>query len=109
MCRAGAYLGRLVIVVDDDIDISDLNEVMWAVVTRSDPERSIDIIHRAWSTPLDPRIEPERRKVGDFTNSRGLIDATRPWEWRDQFPPAIGPTPEQKRITRERWGWILRS
>ena len=22
---------------------------------------------------------------------------------------AIGPTPEQKRITRERWGWILKS
>jgi hypothetical protein len=32
---------------------------------------SIDIIHNAWSTPLDPRIEPERA-WGDFTNSRAI-------------------------------------
>jgi hypothetical protein len=31
-----------------NIDITDLNEVMWAVVcTPADPERSLDIIHRA--------------------------------------------------------------
>jgi UbiD family decarboxylase len=103
-CRAGAYLGRITVVVDEDIDITDLNEVMWAVCTRADPERSLDIIHRAWSGPLDPAIEPGKKGF----NSRLIIDATRPWEWREKFPPAIGPTPEQKRITRERWGWILK-
>jgi UbiD family decarboxylase len=103
MCRTGAYLGRIVIVVDDDIDVSDLNEVMWAVCTRSDPERSFDIIHRAWSGPLDPAIRPDLKGH----NSRIIIDACRPFEWRDQFPPAIGPSPEEKRITRERWSWIL--
>ena len=92
-------------VVDEDIDITDLNEVMWAVCTRADPERSLDFIHRAWSGPLDPAIEPGKKGF----NSRLIIDATRPWEWREKFPPAIGPTPEQKRITRERWGWILKS
>jgi len=50
-----------VIVVDDDIDVSSLEEVMWAVVTRSDPATSIDIIHNAWSTALDPRILPRTR------------------------------------------------
>jgi 4-hydroxy-3-polyprenylbenzoate decarboxylase len=104
MTRAGAYLGRLTIVVDEDIDITDLNEVMWAVVTRADPERDLDIIHRAWSGPLDPAIKPDQKGF----NSRLIIDATRPWEWRDEFPPAIGPEPEQKRITRERWSWILK-
>ncbi len=103
MCRTGAYLGRIVIVVDEDIDVSDLNEVMWAVCTRSDPERSFDIIHRAWSGPLDPAIRPDLKGH----NSRIIIDACRPFEWRDQFPPAIGPSPEEKRITRERWSWIL--
>ena len=104
-CRAGAYLGRITVVVDEDIDITDLSEVMWAVCTRADPESSLDIIHRAWSGPLDPAIEPGKKGF----NSRLVIDATRPWEWRDRFPPAIGPTPEEKRITRERWSWILRS
>ncbi len=103
-CRAGAYLGRVTIVVDEDVDITDLDEVMWAVVTRHDPERDIDIIHRAWSGPLDPAIEPGKKGF----NSRLIIDATRPYEWKDKFPPAIGPTPEEKRITRDRWGWLLK-
>jgi 4-hydroxy-3-polyprenylbenzoate decarboxylase len=104
MCRTGAYLGRLVIVVDDDIDVADLNEVMWAVVTRADPETSLDIIHRAWSGPLDPAIPPDKKGF----NSRLIIDACRPWEWRDKFPPAIGPSPEVKRETREKWGYLLK-
>ncbi len=104
MCRAGAYLGRLVIVVDDDIDVTDLDEVMWAVCTRSDPERSIDIIKRAWSGPLDPAIHPDLKGF----NSRLLIDACRPWEWQDKFPHAIGPEPAYKRETRDKWGWILK-
>ncbi|HET7700046.1 MAG TPA: hypothetical protein VFM06_04155, partial [Candidatus Limnocylindria bacterium] len=103
MCRVGAYLGRIVIVVDDDIDVTDLDDVMWAVVTRSDPARSLDIIHRAWSGPLDPAIPPEEKGH----NSRLIIDATRPWEWRDRFPIAIGPDAATKRETRKKWGWIL--
>ena len=93
MCHVGAYCGRYVIVVDDDIDVSNLEEVMWALLTRSDPATSIDIIRNAWSTPLDPRIEPERKAAGDFTNSRAVIDACRPWHWRDQFPKVNTPTP----------------
>jgi 4-hydroxy-3-polyprenylbenzoate decarboxylase len=103
MCHAGAYMGRIVVVVEDDIDVTDLQEVMWAVVTRGDPERSIDIIKRAWSGPIDPAIHPDEKGH----NSRLLIDATRPWEWKDKFPPAIGPDPETKRETRRKWGWVL--
>jgi UbiD family decarboxylase len=105
MARAGAYLGRLVIVVDDDIDVTDLDEVMWAVCTRSDPERSIDIIKRAWSGPLDSAIHPDEKGH----NSRLLIDACRPYEWRELFPHAIGPEPAYKRETREKWGWMIKS
>lgn len=104
MCRVGAYLGRIVIVVDDDIDVTDLGDVMWAVCTRSDPERSLDIIKRAWSGPLDPAIHPDEKGF----NSRLIIDACRPWEWRDKFPPAIGPSVEVKWATREKWGHLLR-
>jgi UbiD family decarboxylase len=108
-CHAGAYAGRYVVVVDEDIDPSDLEEVMWAVCTRSDPATSIDIIQRAWSTPLDPRIPPERKRAGDMTNSRALIDATRPWEWRDQFPPVNVPPREVRAAAKERWGYLLGS
>jgi UbiD family decarboxylase len=106
-CHVGAYCGRYVVVVDDDIDPSGLDQLMWAVCTRSDPATSIDIIHRAWSTPLDPRIEPERKKVGDNTNSRAIIDACRPWHWRDEFPKVNQPSPEMHRLALERFGDLL--
>lgn len=102
-CRTGAYLGRITVVVDDDIDVSDLTEVIWAVCTRADPERDMQILRRAWSGPLDPAISPGEKGF----SSRLVIDATRPWEWRDRFPEAIGPSPEEKRRTRDRWSWIL--
>ena len=108
MCRAGAYTGRYVVVVDDDIDPTNLEQVMWALCTRSDPATSIDIIQRAWATPLDPRIPPEQRAVGNYTNSRAIIDATRPYEWRDQFAPVNAMSPETMRKAYERWGWLLR-
>ena len=81
-CHAGAYLGRYVVVVDDDVDITNLDEVVWAMCTRSNPEESIDVIRRTWSGPLDPIIPRERKGL----NSRAIIDATRPFEWKEQFP-----------------------
>src|SRR5215469_10151183 len=53
-CRSGAYLGRYVVVVDDDIDITNSEEFLWALSSRSDPAQSVDILRRAWSGPLDP-------------------------------------------------------
>jgi UbiD family decarboxylase len=106
-CRAGAYAGRYTVVVDEDIDPSDLEEVMWALCTRSDPATSIDVIQRAWSTPLDPRIPPERKAARDFTNSRALIDATRPWEWREQFATVNVPPRDVREAARQRWGYLL--
>src|SRR5256712_10220936 len=103
MCRVGAYLGRIVVVVDDDIDVTDLNDVMWAILTRADPERSLDIIHRAWSGPLDPAIHPDQKGF----NSRLLIDATRRWERRDKLRVPIGPDARTRRDTRSRSCWLL--
>ena len=107
-CHVGAYCGRYVIVVDDDIDVSNLEEVIWALITRSDPATSIDIIRGAWSTPLDPRIEPERKADGDYTNSRAVIDACRPWHWRDQFPAVNMPSAEERRIGLQKFGHLMK-
>lgn len=41
---------KYVIVVDADIDIRNWDEVMWAVATRSDPERDLLVLN---STPVD--------------------------------------------------------
>jgi 4-hydroxy-3-polyprenylbenzoate decarboxylase len=109
MCHVGAYCGRYTIVVDDDIDVSDINEVLWALLTRSDPATSIEIIRNAWSTPLDPRIEPDKRAVGDYTNSRAIIDACRPFHWRDKFPEVNMPTPQEKAAAVQKFGHLFRN
>lgn len=107
-CHVGAYAGRYVVVVDDDIDVTNLEEVIWAMCTRSDPANDIDIIHRAWSTSLDPTISPEQRAKGALWNSRGIIDACRPFEWRDKFPQVNMPSPEVRKKTIEKWGYLIK-
>lgn len=108
-CHAGAYTGRLVIVVDDDIDVTDLDDVMWAVCTRCDPAEDLDVVKKAWSTPLDPRMSPDQRARKDFTNSRLIVDATRPYEWCSEFPAVAEMSPAMRsRIERE-WGEFLLS
>jgi len=107
-CHVGAYAGKYVIVVDDDIDVSNVDELMWAVVTRSDPASSIDIITGAWSTPLDPRLDPADRAKGNFTNSRAIIDACRPFHWRDQFPRVNRLTQQELAEARKQFGYLLK-
>jgi len=106
-CHVGAYAGKYVVVVDDDVDASNLEEVMWAVVTRSDPATSIDIITNSWSTPLDPRLTPEDREKGNYTNSRAIIDACRPFHWRDRFPLVNRLSPKDLCEAREKFGYLL--
>ncbi|MBI4522358.1 MAG: UbiD family decarboxylase [Deltaproteobacteria bacterium] len=99
-CHAAAYLGRYTVVVDDDIDPSNLNEVMWAVCTRSDPENDIEILRRCWSGPLDPIIPKGKKGL----NSRAIIDATRPFEWLQEFPPVAKSSRELREKLLKRWG-----
>ena len=97
--QGGAYMGRYVIVVDEDIDPSNIEDVIWAMTTRSDPEKDIEIVRRCWSGPLDPII-PEGNKG---LNSRAIIDACRPYEWRDQFPPVVEVEPELRKRVLAKW------
>jgi len=107
MCHVGAAAGKYVIVVDEDVDVSDLEDVMWAMVTRTDPATSIDIVKNAWSTPLDPSITPEKRAAGDITNSRAIIDACRPYHWREKFPKVNMMPPEKFAAAKKKWRHLL--
>jgi len=107
-CGSTVYGCKFVIVVDDDVDVSNFEELMWAMVTRCDPATSMDILRRMRTSPADPRLTPEQRAVSDLTNSRAVIDATRPFEWRDQFPKVNAPSPEVTRKAREKFGYLLR-
>ena len=83
---ASARHGRYVVVVDEDIDPTNLKEVLWAMMTRVNPATDIEIVDGCWSTPLDPRMTPEQKASRDHTNSRAIYYAVRPFVWRDKFP-----------------------
>jgi 4-hydroxy-3-polyprenylbenzoate decarboxylase len=85
-CSAAARHGRYIVVVDEDIDPTNLKEVLWAMMTRVDPTTDIEVIDGCWSTPLDPRMPPEKRQSRDHSNSRAIFYAVRPFSWRDKFP-----------------------
>ena len=101
-CQSGSYLGRLVVVVDDDIDPTDLFDVMWSVCTRCDPAEDIDIIRKMWSGPLDPRIPR-----GTSWNSRAVIDACRPFEKIKEFPPVARASAELRAKVESKYRDIL--
>ncbi len=108
VAAAHSYMARLVVVVDDDIDPSNLADVMWAVATRCEPAEGIDILRNAWSSALDPRIPPDDKERGVTSHSKAIIDACRPFAWREKFPPTSALSAEEAREIEEKWGSVLR-
>jgi UbiD family decarboxylase len=99
-CHAAAYLGRFTVVVDDDIDPTDMKDVWWAMTTRCDPADDIEILRRCWSGPLDPIIQKGKKGF----NSRAIIDACRPYDWIEDFPPSVRVPDQLARQVKEKWG-----
>lgn len=62
---------KLVIVVDDDVDVHDDSEVLWAMATRMQADEDIDVIRHAMGAILDPSNHAGM-------TSKMIIDATRP-------------------------------
>jgi UbiD family decarboxylase len=64
---------KQVIVVDDDVDIFDMDDVMWAVATRVKAEKDILLVPGVKSAIIDPTSDPT-----SFTVTKMGIDATAP-------------------------------
>lgn len=62
---------KLAIVVDDDVDVTDISDVLWAVATRVQPDEDVFTLPKATGNPLDPSSE-------DGATSKMGIDATQP-------------------------------
>lgn len=67
---------KVITVVDEDVDIYDMDDVMWAILTRSRPDKDMLII------PETPSFYRDEHK--DHWG-RLLIDATKPFERRAEF------------------------
>jgi UbiD family decarboxylase len=107
IAAANAYMGRLIVIVDEDVDPSSLDDVMWAVVTRCEASESVDIIKNGWSSHLDPRIHPADKARGMTTHSKLIIEACRPFSWKDQFPASTAMSPDAARRISDKWNKVL--
>ncbi len=76
------YIGRWIVVVDDDIDPTDIHDVIWAMGTRCDPKTRTTILDNCWSSRLDTMVTDYSR----LYNSRIVVDACKPYERIDDFP-----------------------
>ena len=62
---------KLVIVVDKDIDPTDSNEVMWALATRTQADKDINVLSGMMCNQLDPSSQ-------NGIGAKMLVDATQP-------------------------------
>ena len=99
-CRAGAYINHLTVVVDEDIDPTNTDDVIWAMVSRVDAKDDVEILKRMQASPLDPVSYPA--DIMSF-NSRMVVDACRPWERLATFPKVAKATPELREKVYRKW------
>jgi UbiD family decarboxylase len=104
-CGVGAYMSRYSVVVDDDIDPANLQEVMWAVATRTDPALDIDIIRRGMGSKNDPMFVAYQYDAP--LSSKAVIDACLPWDHLDEFPAVAEASKELQEKTRAKWKDLL--
>jgi len=82
-CPAASYYTKWIIAVDEDVDPTDFDQVMWALSTRCNPSDDLDILRNTWSTGLDPsQYPPEARPYG----SKVLINACKQHRHIKEFP-----------------------
>jgi len=103
LAASGTYMGRFVVVVDEDINPRNPEDVLWAIGTRCDPETTITILKSCQSSALDPRIPPDRKQKKDFTSSRAIIDACKPYSWIKDFPRTNLASRELRSTVLNKW------
>jgi 4-hydroxy-3-polyprenylbenzoate decarboxylase len=91
---------KLIVVVDDDINIRDWKEVIWAVTTRVDPARDTLIVE---NTPIDyldfaSPVSGLGSKMGIDATNKWPGETTRTWGTPIVMDPAV------KRRVDELWG-----
>jgi 2,5-furandicarboxylate decarboxylase 1 len=87
---AGAPQAKYCIVVDPDVNVRDLNQVLWAVYTRCQPSDDVMIFPAMVGAPLDPSAPVHRHA------SKMGFDATVPLgESRERYNRVIVPGADQ--------------
>ena len=102
--KTGIYRPTI-IVVGEDVDVTNMEEVIWAMTTRMHPVRDIHVKKRAPSHPLFPFLSPEER--ANLVGAAVCFDATYPFEWKDGAPKIVDFERSWSKDIREMvlWRW----
>lgn len=95
--------GKMIIVVDEDIDIRDPSAIYWSLAFRMQPHRDVRIVDSVWM-PLDPSVHDPDAGRGNLSSEGEkstvmLIDATRDWP----YPPVSLPGKKHMERAIEIW------
>lgn len=85
----------------EDIDPTNMNEVLWALVTRADPASDYEFVRKGWGSPIDPL--GTLTEEGHAYNSRVIIDACIPYTKRSVFPAVAVTDSEVLQAVRARF------
>jgi 4-hydroxy-3-polyprenylbenzoate decarboxylase len=81
-CPTASYYTKWIIAVDDDVDPTNFDEVVWALSTRCNPSEDLDILRNTMSFRADPSLAPDAKPYG----SKVLINACTPHRYIAQSP-----------------------
>ncbi len=92
LAALGAYRFKCAIVVDEDIDINDDGKVLWAMMTRTQADRSMFTVPGSYISRVDPTGYPPWHADGagpKLLSTRLGVDATKPLD--PAFPEVAEP------------------
>jgi 4-hydroxy-3-polyprenylbenzoate decarboxylase len=94
-----AMFSKVIVVVDEDVDVQNYSEVAWRALNNIDPQRDIEFV----LGPIDSLDHASR--LPDFGSKMG-IDATRKWPqegFTRRWPDVLEMKPEVKTRVAEMW------
>ncbi|MDP2728226.1 MAG: UbiD family decarboxylase [Dehalococcoidia bacterium] len=83
--NSGGRSANYLVIVEDDVDITDSDEVLWALTTRCHPDRGIFKMTGTSASPLLPFLSLEEKRKR--TAAHVLFDCTWPKDWPKEAIP----------------------
>jgi len=97
---ATAYYTKWIIAVDEDVDPTNMNEVISAMSTRCSPADDLDILRHTWGSRLDPSVNPHELRL---SGSKVLVNACKEHRFMATFPKRMAVDRAVWERVAERW------
>ena len=96
-CPTATYYTKWIVAVDEDVDPTNFDEVVWAMSTRCNPATDLDTLNNTMSFRADPSLPPEQKPFG----SKVLVNACTPYK-------QLGKPPIRTQLRRSTYDGVAR-